>query len=153
MKAYLVSVLLIAALSALASHFFADTEASRYARLAVSTVLLWAVLSPLVSLPEELPALPPLPAPDAGEEPPLYEQYAEEGYCTGVAAAVCEKFGLAADALSVRCEGFELQTMRAERVFILLKGSGIFADSYAIAAFVEAEGLGECEVEIEIGGS
>ena len=143
MKEYLIAVVLISAMVSLASHFLSGTDAARYGRLALSVVLLFAVLSPL---------LPDFPAPPTQEgDAPLYEVRAEEAFCEGIRAAVCEKFSLDASALSVRTEGFDVTAMRAERIRILLKGNGIFADSFAIAAFVEAEGLGECEVEMEFG--
>lgn len=152
MKEYLIAVVLISAMVSLASHFLSGTDAARYGRLALSVVLLFAVLSPLTALLDTLPKLPDLPAPPTEEgDAPLYEVRAEEAFCEGIRAAVCEKFSLDASALSVRTEGFDVTAMRAERIRILLKGNGIFADSFAIAAFVEAEGLGECEVEMEFG--
>ena len=154
MKEYLISVVLITALVALASHFLSGTDAAGYGRLSLGIVLLWAVLSPLASLLSALPSLPNLPEPPAGDtDAPLYEQYAEEGFCEGIALAVEERFGISAEHISVRVEGFDITKMRAERVRILLRGKAAFADSRAIAAFVEGEGLGECEVEIEIGAS
>ena len=154
MKGYLISVLLICALVSLASHFLCETAAARYGRLALAVVLLWAVISPLsdlISGLSEFPSLPDFPAEEGVD--PLYEARAREAFCEGVCAAVCEKFSLSASDVSVRAEGFDVQAMRAEKIFVLLKSKGIFSDSFAIAAFVEAEGLGECEVEIEIGTS
>ena len=155
MKAYLISVVLICALVSLASHFLGGTEGARYGRLGLSVVLLWAVVSPLSGLLRALPQLPDfaLPPITEGEDPPLYAARAEEAFCEGIRAAVSEKFSLSEEKISVRTEGFDVEKMRAERVCILLKGSAVLADSFAIAAFVEGEGLGKCEVEIEIGSS
>lgn len=154
MKEYLIAVVLITALVALCSHFLSGTDAAGYGRLSLGIVLLWAVLSPLVSLLSALPALPSLPELSVPEtDTPLYEQYAEEGFCEGLALAVEERFGISAEQISVRAEGFDVMKMRAQRIYILLRGKAVFADSAAIAAFVEDEGLGECEVEIEIGAS
>ena len=155
MKAYLISVVLICALVSLASHFLGSTEGARYGRLGLSVVLLWAMVSPLSGLLRALPQIPDfaLPPMEEGEEPPLYAARAEEAFCEGIRAAVSEKFSLPEEKISVRTEGFDVKKMRAERICILLKGSAVLADGYAIAAFVEAEGLGDCEVEIEIGSS
>ncbi len=154
MKEYLIAVVLISAMVSLASHFLAGTDAARYGRLALSVVLLFAVLSPLTSLVHTLPELPSLSVPPAEEgDTPLYEARAEAAFCEGIRAAVCEKFLLDASALSVRAEGFDITAMRAERIRILLSGNAILADSFAIAAFVQEQGLGECEVEIEIGSA
>ncbi len=152
MKAYLVSVVLISALVSLCSHFFGEEGSARFGRLAIGTVLLYAVLSPLASL--SLPELPSFSLPPAeGEDAPLFEVRAQEAFCEGIAAAICENFSVSAECVSVRSEGFSVEKMRAERVFVLLRGRGVFLDSLAIAALVEGEGLGECEVEIEIGGT
>ena len=155
MKAYLISVVLICAMVSLASHFLGRTEASRYGRLGLSVVLLWAVISPLSGLLRALPALPDLSLPQDSEteEEPLYAIRAEEAFCEGIQAAISEKFSLPEAQISVRTEGFDLAAMRAARVCVLLKKEAILADSFAIAAFVEAAGLGECEVEIEIGSA
>ncbi len=154
MKAYLVSVVLICALVSLASHFLSATDSARYGRLALAVVLLWAVISPLLDLLSTVPELS-LPADPPTEEGdvPLYAARAEAAFCEGTRAAICEKFSLAKEDVSVRTEGFDLQTVRAKRICVLLKGKGILADSFAIAAFVEAEGLGDCEVEMEIGSA
>ena len=53
----------------------------------------------------------------------------------------------------VRTEGFSVDKMHAERIRILLHGERVMAGSYAIADYVTGEGLGECEVEIEFGGT
>ena len=150
MKEYLISVVLITALVALASHFLPDAAVG-YGRLALGIVLLYAVLSPLAALLSSFPALPDLPELPQQENAPLYEQYAQEGFCRGIASAVGEKFSVAEARISVRAEGFDVQSMRAEKIWILLRGEAVFADGPAIKAFVEGEGLGECEVEIEIG--
>lgn len=154
MKAYLVCVVLICAMVSLASHFLSGMDAARYGRLGLSVVLLWAVIAPLSSLLSSLPAWPQLPEPPAaGEESPLYEARAEAAFCEGIAAAVCEKFSLKEEEISVRAEDFNLTAMKAQRIYIILKGQSVFADSFAIATFVESEGLGDCEVGIEFGGS
>ncbi len=154
MKAYLISVVLITAMVALASHLLSGTEGARYGRLSLGIVLLWAVLSPLVSLLSEPPELPPLPdLPMEDTDAPLYSVYAEEGFCEGIAAAVSERFSVPAEGVSVRTEGFDAMKMKAERIRILLRGKAAFADAAAIAAYVEGEGLGKCEVEIEFGAS
>ncbi len=154
MKEYLISVVLITALVALVSHFLSGTDAAGYGKLALGIVLLWAVLSPLVSFLSALPALPSLPElPEKDTDAPLYEVYAEEGFCMGITRAVAEKFSLSEALISVRTEGFRVSDMQAEKICVLLRGKAVFADRAAIAAFVEGEGLGECEVEIEIGTS
>ncbi len=154
MKGYLISVVLITALSALASHLLSGSEAARYGRLAIGTVMLWAVLSPLGSLPSSPPSLPALPdLPETDTDSPLYEKAAEEGFCEGLRAALCERFSLKSEEISLCTEGFDAMKMRAERIRILLRGGAVFADGAAITAFVEGEGLGECEVEIEFGTS
>ena len=154
MKGYLISVVLITAMVALASHLLSGTEAARYGKLSLGIVLLWAVLSPLVSVlthPPSLPPLPDLPAEDT--DAPLYAVYAEEGFCKGIADAVSERFSIPAEGICVRVDGFDAMKMTAEHIHILLRGKAVFADGTAIAAFLEDEGLGKCEVEIEIGTS
>ena len=155
MKAYLISVVLISVIVSLASHFLGGTEVARYGRLGLSVVLLWAVISPLSELCRTLPEIPDfsLPSVEEGEDAPLYAARAEAAFCDGIAAAIAEKFSLQKVQISVIAEGFDVSRMRAARVRVLLKKEAILADSFAIATFVEGEGFGECEVEIEIGST
>ena len=155
MKAYLISVVLISAMVSLASHFLGGTEAARYGRLGLSVVLLWAVIAPLSELCRALPEIPDfsIPSVEEGEGAPLYAVRAEAAFCDGIAAAIAEKFSLQKAQITVISEGFDVLSMRALRVRVLLKKEAVFADSFAIASFVEGEGLGECEVEIEIGSN
>ena len=155
MKEYLIAVVLISAMVALASHFLGGTDAGRYGRLGLAVVLLWAVLSPLAGLLQSLPSsFPSFSLPETeGTDSPLYAERAQQGFCDGIRAAVCEKFSLSEEELSVRAEGFDMAVMRAERIHILLKGKGVLADGFAIEAFIEGENLGDCEVEMEFGGT
>ena len=155
MKAYLISVVLISAIVSLASHFLGGTEAARYGRLGLSVVLLWAVISPLSELCRAFPEIPDFSVPpvEEGADAPLYAARAEAAFCDGIAAAIAEKFSLQKAQITVISENIDLMTMRAAHVRVLLKKEAVFADSFAIAAFVESEGLGECEVEIEIGST
>ena len=46
---------------------------------------------------------------------------------------------------------FDATTMTAEKIKIILGGSAVFADNRMISERIADEGLGACEVELDIG--
>lgn len=151
MKGYLIGVLGVFALVSFASLLLRGKETERVSRLALGLLLLAALLLPLSDALSELPALL-LPEGDgvAGEGG-YYEQAGEEGFAEGILSAVSEKFSLPREQMSIRIEGFSFAEMRAERIRILLRLGGARVDPARIEKYITEAGLGECEVELEIG--
>ena len=68
----------------------------------------------------------------------------------GVKLFLCEEFSLDTDEIDVSCVGFSQENMKAEKIVVTLKGKSKYADIRAIKEKTEKNGLGECEVKIEI---
>ena len=122
-------------------------------RAALGIIFLYVVLSPLADAAwnfelGDLSANNMIGETEADVE---YEAAAEEAFSEGIRRAVADKFSLPRESITVRIYGFEFSKMRCERIFLLLCGRAAFADNKAVEKYVNEMGLGECDVEIEIG--
>ena len=150
MESYFTRIFAVAAVVSACSLLL--YKKSGAARLALSVLLIYAVLVPLSAvfsgfgglvLDGELG--------DISGYDKEYERVAREAFCEGIDAYICSELGLSSDGVLVNCRGFNYKEMRAERVRVTLSGRCISADSLKIKRLLEDGGLGMCEVEIEIG--
>ncbi len=153
MKGYLVGVVAVAALVSLASLFLKGKETERTAKIAFGLILLCEMLLPLSEL---LPTVweklgGEISVPGAEEGTPLYEETGERAFADGIARAVSEKFGIPREQIDVRLENFDFPSMRAEKIFLTLRGRGALSDPKTVERYITESGLGDCEVNFEIG--
>ena len=127
-------------------------KGGRATKFALSVLLVYTVLTPLSAI---IPSFGGLLSDgglsDIGGFSKDYEEVAESAFCEGADKLICSELGLDSEGVRVVCRGFDYKNMRAERVSVILSGRCITADSLKIKRLVEEGGLGECEVQIEIG--
>lgn len=151
MREYLLGVLGASALVSLATLLVRGRETERVCRFALGLLLLASLLLPLRGALTELPDLL-LPEETAGGgEGGLYAEVGEDAFAEGILAAVEKEFSVPRSQMSVRVIGFDFASMRAERIVLLLRLRGAHADPARIEKYITEAGLGECEVELEIG--
>lgn len=151
MKEYLLGVLGASMLVSLATLLIRGREIERVCRFAFGLFLLGAVLLPLRGALSEFPSLV-LPEETPGAEVGgTYKRVGEEAFAEGILAAVETEFSVPRSQMSVRVIGFDFSSMRAERIVLLLRLRGAYADPARIEKYITEAGLGECEVELEIG--
>ena len=80
----------------------------------------------------------------------LFYEKTASAFCDGVARFVCEECDLDKDEVGVRVTGLDLESMRAEKITVILSGRAVSADARLIAEAVESADLGECEVMIDL---
>ncbi len=88
---------------------------------------------------------------DVGDYSEDYKSVAEEAFCEGVGRLISEKYGLKREAVFVLAEGFDFESMSAEKIRVILSDTAAFADYKGIEKYINEQGLGRCNVEIEIG--
>jgi hypothetical protein len=122
--------------------------------LALGIITLWVILSPISDLithfdPDSLNDLIEIPEYDGSCE---MDYIIEDAFAEGIARAVAEKYSLDRENIRVRLYGFDKTEMRAEKIMIILSGRAALADYKAVEKYIEEMEVGECNVEIEIGG-
>lgn len=139
----------ICALVALAGFVSYRGSTDGAAKAALAVIMLFSLVMPLSSMKfdfsidisgEEL-------LPEGGGE---HERVGREAFESGICRLISERYSLSEENISVRAEGYDFSTMRAERIFVLLSGRAAAADARAIKNYITEQGLGECEVDIEI---
>lgn len=75
----------------------------------------------------------------------------EEAFAEGIRRAVAEKFSLDGDNIRIRLYDFDRDSLTAGRIRIILSGGAAFADYKAVEKYIDGLGVGECDVEIELG--
>lgn len=70
-----------------------------------------------------------------------------------VAEYVADKYGVARECVTARADGFDIGTLRAERIYVTLFGEAVFLDYKRIESDVMTEFTngGECEVFLSLG--
>ena len=153
MSEYIASLVVIAALAAFAELISYSAGEDRGHKLAISVILLYAVISPLVPLVESLRELDFEPVTDTDfpiTEDGAYLEVSEEAFREGIIRAVSEKWELPREKIAVSVIGFDFADMKAEYVMITLLGRGISVDYREIEKYIEDFGLGDCEVKYAI---
>lgn len=125
----------------------------RVQSLAVGIITLWVILSPLSDVimhfdPDGWLDSTDFPEYESGE----MDHIIEDAFADGLARAVAEKFSLDSGDIRIKLYGFDKNEMNAEKIMIILSGRAALADYKAVEKYVDEMEIGECNVEIEIGG-
>ncbi len=144
---YILSVLAAVAFSSFTMY---GSEDNRAAKFALGAILLAALSAPVMGAVKNLAEfeIPEYGESDYSSE--LTEDVAKEAYCRGIRLALKDKFSLDYDAVEVDCIGFDLESMTAERINIILSDSASYSDSRGIRLYI-SENFGECEVSFDFG--
>ena len=116
-------------------------------------LLLFCILSPLpeligdVRLKLEGVAAPDIPNVEDG----AYYEAAELALCRGITLALADKFDLSEKSISVTLLSFNLESMSAERIHIILGEGARVVDHRALREYTEENFGGRCSVEIKFG--
>lgn len=156
MSGYIGGIIGTALLVSLASYLSYGRQTRGVISFALSLILAVAVAGPLVSMVSAIPGWVEEGVPSwdgeggtvGGED---CESTAKAAYAAGIRSAVAARFSLNEEDIRVLVEDFDFSAMRAGRVRVILSGRAVTADSRGIRQYVTEAGLGECEVEIEIG--
>lgn len=145
---YASGLVIIAFLAAFAELISYSAGEDRGHKLAVSVVLLYSLIAPLVPLVKNVGDFDFSEIMGDGEitSGGAYLEVSEEAFQEGILRSVTEKWGLDKDKTVVTVTGFDFENMRAELIKITLLSKGYTVDFREIEAYIEKNGLGECEV-------
>ena len=137
--------------SALSFLIYRDGQ-DKTSRFAFLVLLLYTVSVPLSGLIGDLNGTLDFSPDDffgdeMGED---YLHVAEQAFTEGIKKLVSEEFSLKNDSFDVHAYGFEFEKMRAEKIKIILTPACAFTDTSRLEKFVDACGIGKCEVCFEI---
>lgn len=151
MSEYFVLVLAVGFTAALGGAAIYDGERSAISNVAISVVLLSALVSPLASLLSGLPTLSIPELPDASpEDTGEYIEVAEEAFSRGIAELLAEKYSLPAESFAVKIEGFDFENMRADAIIVTLRDRAVVCDPLAVEKYINSYEIGECHAEVGI---
>ena len=153
MAEYLVSVVVMSAILGIISYLSYGDSGGSAMRIAASVLLIYTALVPILTFINEgqsgkLDAIFDI---DTEENLILGEEYvkvAEEAFRDGISKLIFTKYGINEKNCDVYTFGFDFETMRAERIRVVLRGSDAFADLRGIESYINGLSLGECEVTV-----
>ena len=156
MGEYLVPVVVMSAVLGMISFLSYPSPSEKTVKFATTVLILYTALTPLFSFVSNLSGnsikdyignLEYGGAESDGE----YAKVAEEAFKEGICKLLYTKYGIDKNSAEVHVFGFDFKNMRAERIKILLYNKGAFSDFRAIEEYITEQGLGLCEVNIQIG--
>ena len=151
MEEYLISIFAVSAVTAILG-LITYKGGDGVIKFAFAVLVLYTALAPISKAVDGFDKLQGgfiIPMPELGEGE--YESVAREAFCNGVKEYICSELSLDTGDVAVSASGFDFEKMRAELIKVTLSGRAAFADRIKIEELVGAAGLGECEVQIEIG--
>ena len=152
---YLGAVVVMSAILGLISYISYPTGSESTVKFAASVLLLYTALTPLLGFADKITngnfdiILGSFDdGIQIGDE---YIEVAESAFKDGIFELLDTRFSVDKENAEVFVFGFDFRSMRAEKIKILLFGSGAVADFRGIENYITESGLGECEVNVRIG--
>lgn len=131
----------------------AHTSLKGVTALGMGAVIICAVLLPLVDIIRDIDVEDALENIFDGIDYDATDSAIELAFEDAVAQYIADEYGVSADCVNVRADGFDIATLTAQRVYITLTGEGVTVDykrmeEEVISRFTAG---GECEVSISFG--
>ena len=156
MVEYVISVVVLTSIVGLLGYLSYPSVSERTMRFASSVLIIYAVIVPALGLAshagdsltdiiEEIRN-----ESDVGGEGD-YIGVAQEAMAEGIRQAIAVKFNMKVENLYVSVEGLDFESMKAERIRVILSGENALGDFRRIEEYTRSLGLGECEVELDFG--
>lgn len=152
LKEYLKDILILCAIVALmlgVSHF----RLRGAIRISAGIILICAILLPLVDIIKDFEQEFDSDIYFKDFDAELSDNAIEGAFEDGVARYLADEYRVDTALISVNADGFDMGKMRAERIYVTLRGEAVRLDFKRIENEVAKEFTdgGECEVTLEIG--
>lgn len=149
MSVYFISVITVSAITSLAMAISYKNDGAL--RCALTVFLLYVSAVPLINAVRDFdPSEMKFGSVAQTEYEYRIDEMTKEAFENGIRLLVSDTFELDAADVAVRTDGYDCTAMRAGKVTVTLSGTARFADRGAIKRCVEKNGLGTCEVKIEV---
>ncbi len=152
---YFVPLIIISALVGIMSHLSYRGASDRVLRFAVSVLVLYTALFPVLGVVGELSSTDfesifedIRSETDSGSAE--YIKVSEEAFKEGICKLLVTKYNIKSENIRIYVFGFDFEKMRAEQVKILLSGKSALADTRRIEEYLNSLSLGKFEVNIEL---
>lgn len=130
----------------------AHPRQAKMTRLSLGIILIAAIMIPIVDIiVENGVKIPDFEISDI-EDAEMSDDMIEEAFCRGIEDYIREGYSLGEGEVTVTCDGFDLSSMRADKLYVALSGRGIYVD-YKELEYKLAEEFtkgGTCRVEFDI---
>ncbi|MBQ8372338.1 MAG: hypothetical protein IJX38_05340 [Clostridia bacterium] len=150
MKEYIFTLAAVAAVTSIALSL-SHSDMKKPTGTALGILVLCAIAAPIGGLVASLSdAALGLPGVDSTVMTDECEDTVCAAFEDGIASAVAEHLGQEKESVEVRCDGFNMSEMRADKIHVRLTGTAALADPHLVRQYVKenfTEG-GECTVEL-----
>ena len=152
LEAYFCGIIILCAFVALAVGI-SHPRLRGAVNVGAGILILSAILLPLVDIIEDIGVKARDIEYTYNTEAELSDDTIEEAFELGIGEYISSKYGVDKSLVAVMVDGFELSSMRAERIYVTLSGAAAMLDYKAIEAELGRDFTkgGECEVSIKIG--
>lgn len=152
MREYLLGIFALVFLIGVCRMIGYRSEDDAASRFAFAVLVLYTVLTPVFSGGVNIGSLDmgdfDISIPEGDRD---YITVTESAFKNGVHSLICSEFSLSQDEVRVEVEGFDIERVRASSIRVYLSGRAALADNKRIEKYVTDNGLGECDVRIELG--
>lgn len=160
MYEYLISVTVMSMLLGLISYLSYPGSSEKSVKFAVSVLLIYTSMLPILSFVSKISSGGEMDfieeiRKDAEENVTSgkeeYITVSEDAIKKGLGKLLFTEYGIAEENIKIYVHGLDFESMKAEKIKIVLCGGGALSDYRSIEDFVNKLGIGECEVNIEFG--
>lgn len=141
-------IILICVVISFCNFLMYDSNEMKSARFWLGIMLLAALIAPVFSVFKSVLSFDVGSFEDYTEESEFADEVAKKALADGIRRSIADKYSISEEDIEVELIGFNIEKMKAERVYITLSSKAALADSKAIRDYVEKCGFGECITEV-----
>lgn len=152
LKVYFRDVMYLSAFIALAVGI-SHTRLKRSTSFGAGVLLICVIMLPLVDIIKDIDVKIDTDGYFESGDTELSDEALEAAFEEGIREYLAQEYRVDKELITVMADGFELESMRAERIYVTLTGKAATLDYKRIESDLEKEFTkgGECEVSLKIG--
>ena len=118
----------------------------------IGVLMICVILLPLVDIIRDFDTKSMFDSINMDLEYDITDDMIEASFEEGISEYIAQKYGVDKSCVSVMADGFDMERLRAERIYVTLSGRAVFLDYKKIEDEVRSEFTngGECEVSLKI---